>query len=181
MLAVASGPDTGTHQQKPPETVKQVNLERYTGLWYEIARLPNRFQKKCAGETTADYSLREDGKITVVNECKKLDGKIDRIKGIAKVVDKNTNARLKVSFFSLLGFSLFWGDYWIIGLDDNYRWAIIGSPNRKYGWILAREPHLGSEQLQYIYQILEKQGYNPGEFQMTPQVSNNKSSPESTH
>jgi apolipoprotein D and lipocalin family protein len=180
-LAIISASDENGKKRKPPETVEEVDLKKYAGLWYEIARMPNRFQKNCAGETTADYMLREDGKITVINQCRKFDGKIDRIEGIAKVVNPPSNSKLKVSFFKFLGLSLFWGDYWILGLDMDYHWAIVGSPNRKYGWILARNPELNDGQMSTIFQILEKQGYTPDTFQLTPQSHTGKATPESGH
>lgn len=116
------------------KTVAQVDLSRYVGLWHEVAKIPNKFQKQCARGTTAEYTLREDGRITVVNRCIRENGDPDEAKGEAKIVDPATNARLKVSFVSFLGWRPFWGDYWIIGLDDQYQWAVIGTPDRKYGW-----------------------------------------------
>jgi apolipoprotein D and lipocalin family protein len=152
-----------------PQTVPQVDLQKYAGLWYEIAKIPNRFQKKCAGHTTAEYTLRDDNKIKVVNRCVKEDGSVEEIEGIAKVVDPVSQTRLKVSFFRPLGISLFWGDYWIIGLGQDYEYAIVGTPNRKYGWILSRKPQLSKDKLEDIFQQLREQGYRPEDFQMTPQ------------
>lgn len=152
-----------------PTTVASVDLNRYTGLWYEIARLPNRFQKKCVRNTTASYRLLPDAKIEVVNRCFQADGKADEVKGIAKVVDTVSNSKLKVSFFRPLGISLFWGDYWIIGLGENYEYAVVGTPNRKYGWILARQSRLEPAQLDKIFELLQQQGYHPADFVMTPQ------------
>jgi apolipoprotein D and lipocalin family protein len=150
-------------------TVTKVDLERYKGLWYEIAKIPNRFQKKCARGTTAQYALREDGKIDVINRCFDKEGKSIDAKGIARVVDSESNAKLKVSFVKVLGLSLFWGDYWIIGLGEDYEYAIVGVPNRKYGWILSRTPSLSQEKLEETFNILREQGYNPEEFEMTQQ------------
>lgn len=145
-------------------TVRKVDLNKYAGLWYEIARIPNRFQKQCLQNTTAQYSLREDGKIEVINRCLKESGEIDEIKGIAKIADTETNAKLKVSFVRFLGISLFWADYWIIDLSEDYQWAVVGTPSRKYGWILARQPELSQEVLEQINQSLREQGYDPTEF-----------------
>lgn len=153
----------------PPATVPSVDLERYAGLWYEIAKIPNRFQKKCAGNTTAYYSIRSDGKIDVINRCMKQNGDFDEARGIARVEDPLSNAKLKVSFVRFLGMSLFWGDYWIIGLGDNYEYAVVGTPNRKYGWILARNPKLDEATLQTITELLREQGYDPADFEMTRQ------------
>jgi apolipoprotein D and lipocalin family protein len=149
------------------QTVNKVDLNKYIGLWYEIAKIPNSFQDQCAYGTTAEYKLLEDGNIQVINKCFKEDGEADVADGLAKVVDKKTNSKLEVSFFSILGFRPFWGDYWIIGLDDNYQWAIVGSPNRKYGWILSRTQSLPDETMNKIFSILKDQFYNPDEFEMT--------------
>lgn len=157
----------GAQQAEPLTTVQQVDLSRYTGLWYEIARMPNRFQKKCARGTTAEYVLREDGRIDVLNSCITKEGKTTRAKGLARVVDATTNAKLQVSFVSLLGLRLFWGDYWIIGLGDDYEYAVIGHPERKYGWILSRTPQLEPAVLDAIHILLREKGYNPEEFVRT--------------
>ena len=151
----------------PLKTVNQVDLKKYIGLWYEIAKIPNSFQEQCAYGTTAEYKLLEDGNIQVINKCYTKDGEADVAEGLAKVVDKTTNSKLEVSFFSILGFRPFWGDYWIIGLADNYQWAVVGSPNRKYGWILSRTPTLPDETMNKIFSILKEQYYNPDEFEMT--------------
>jgi apolipoprotein D and lipocalin family protein len=150
-------------------TINQVDLNKYIGLWYEIAKIPNSFQDQCAYGTTAEYKFLEDGDIQVINKCYKNDGEADIAEGLAKVVDKKTNSKLEVSFFSILGFRPFWGDYWIIGLDDNYQWAVVGSPNRKYGWILSRKPSLSDDTMQKIFTLLKDQHYNPEKFEMTVQ------------
>ena len=150
-----------------PATVDFVDLSRYVGLWYEIVKIPNRFQRNCAYGTTAEYSLRDDGKIDVVNRCFDEDGKMDEAKGVAKIVDNVSNAKLKVSFVSIFGWRLFWGDYWIIGLDPEYHWAIVGAPDRKYGWILCRSTHLTENEQQKIFSILREQGYQPEDFEFT--------------
>ena len=157
------------HENMKPVPVEFVNLERYAGLWYEIAKIPNRFQRKCVSGTTAQYSLREDGRIDVVNRCLDREGKPIEAKGIARIMDAKSNAKLKVSFVSIFGKYLFWGDYWIIGLDQSYNYAVIGGPTHKYGWILSRQPRLTSEELEKIFSILREQGYDPANFEMTEQ------------
>lgn len=154
-------------KSNPPETVPYVDLNRYAGLWYEIAKIPNRFQRHCVEGTTAQYKLRKDGRISVINSCIETDGSRDEADGVAKIVDKKSNAKLEVSFFSILGIRPFWDDYWIIGLDENYQYAVIGTPNLKYGWILSRTPELSQAQLDEALSILVKQGYNPDDFEMT--------------
>ena len=155
--------------KEPVTTVDHVNLQNYTGTWYEIAKIPNSFQDQCVGNTTASYSLNDDGSIKVVNKCKDDEGDMDSAEGLANVVDTKSNSKLEVSFVSIFGIHLFWGDYWIIGLSDDYSYAVIGTPNRKYGWILSRTPQLSEEKLNEAYDILRKNGYNPKDFVMTPQ------------
>ncbi len=154
-----------------PVTVDSVDLNKYVGLWYEIAKLPNRFQKSCARNTTARYKLRDDHKIEVINKCIEEDGDTNEVEGIAKIVDSKTNAKLEVSFVRILGIQLFWGDYWIIGLDKDYRYAVVGTPSRKYGWILSRTPNLSTEDMNTIFNILRSQGYEPKDFVMTQQLT----------
>jgi len=151
----------------PLTTVKQVDLNKYAGLWYEVAKIPNSFQDHCAYGTTAEYKLQKDGSIQVINKCYDENGEADIADGVANIVDKETNAKLEVSFVSFLGIRPFWGDYWIIGLDENYEWAVIGTPGRKYGWVLSRTPSLSEETMQKIFEILKFQHYNPDNFELS--------------
>jgi apolipoprotein D and lipocalin family protein len=150
-------------------TVKQVDLNRYAGLWYELAKIPNSFQDQCAYGTTAEYQIQKDGSIQVINKCYDENGEPDIADGVANVVDNKSNAKLEVSFVSFLGIRPFWGDYWIIGLDENYQWAVIGTPSRKYGWILSRKQSLPDETMQEVFGILKSQNYNPEDFEMSKQ------------
>jgi len=124
----------------PLDTVSYVDLEQYVGKWYEIARLPQKFQKGCTA-TTADYSFRKDGDIKVLNSCRlnHPNGKLKQATGRAWVKDKHTNAKLKVQFFlSKFKIPFLAGKYWILELGDDYEYVMIGDPSRKYFWILAR-------------------------------------------
>lgn len=150
----------------PLRSVPFVDLKRYAGTWFEIARYPNRFQRNCDGDTTVDYSLRDDGKIDVVNSCRKRDGTFTMSKGTAKVVDGKTNSRLKVTFFWP-----FSGHYWIIGLDSDYQYAVVGEPDRKYVWILSRTPGLPPLPYEEATRIIRDAGYDPGRLLRTPQSS----------
>lgn len=154
-----------------PTTVASVDLNRYAGRWYEIARYPNRFQKQCAGNTTADYKLLPNGRIEVLNQCRERDGSVKAAKGEAKIVDKATNAQLKVRFApSFLSFLPFvWGDYWIVDLGPNYEYSVVGSPNRKYFWILARESRLDEQTYAGILERAKARGFDPDKVVKTPQ------------
>jgi len=148
-----------------PSTVESVDLERYLGTWYEIASYPAWFQKDCTA-VTAEYSLRDDGLISVVNSCRKktLNGKLKQSTGRAKIIDTGRNSKLKVSFFGP-----FWGPYWIIDLDENYQWAVVGVPNRKYLWILSRTPQMDEDTYAGILDRLVDQGYDPSRLNKTLQ------------
>ena len=154
-------------QQNPPTTVENVDLNKYTGRWNEISKIPNRFQKHCVSGTTAEYKLMQNGRIEVINSCIDESGERDMAEGVARVVDKNSNAKLEVSFFSILGWRPFWGDYWIIGLDENYQWVVVGTPDRKYGWVLSRTKELHAETLSTVQKILTEQGYDWNDFVKT--------------
>src|SRR5512133_1315664 len=145
-------------------TVPAVDLNRYVGRWYEIARYPNRFQKQCAGDVTATYAAAEDGKIEVLNSCRNKDGKNETARGRAKLADRNSKAKLRVTFFWP-----FYGDYWIIGLDPEYRWAVVGEPSRKYLWILSRSPRMDEPDYRRVVSIAREKGYDPSRLVPTPQ------------
>ena len=147
----------------PLTVVNAVNLDRYLGKWYEIASYPSWFQKGCIG-STAEYSLLSDGKIQVVNRCRKgsPEGPLKESKGKAEVVDTTTNAKLKVWFFWP-----FKGDYWIIDLDPEYQWAVVGEPSRKYLWILSRTPAMEDTVYQGILERLLPKGYDPDKLRRT--------------
>lgn len=156
-------------QQNIIKTVDSVDIKKYTGLWYEISKIPNRFQDQCEKNATAEYRIDEDGDIVVTNSCIDYEDKLDVAEGVAKVVDKQSNAKLEVSFVSILGWNIFWGDYWILGLEKDYKYAVIGTPSRKYGWILSRTPQLEQQDLDECYKILEDNGYNLNKFELSTQ------------
>jgi apolipoprotein D and lipocalin family protein len=137
------------------QTVPRVELPRYLGTWYELASFPQSFQRGCTA-TTATYSLLEDGDIQVLNRCRlnSLDGEEKVATGRARVVDRQTNAKLEVSFFRP-----FWGDYWIIQLEPDYQYAVVGHPGRDYLWILSRTPIVDDATYEGILAKLKADGY----------------------
>lgn len=141
--------------QAPLATVAHVDLTRYAGLWYEVARYPNRFERMCDRNVTATYTLRPDGKIGVVNACLRSDGSRTLARGWARVADPQTSAKLKVTFFWP-----FFGNYWILDLSPDYRYAVVGEPGRKYLWILSRTPQMEPEQYSGITSRLAGMGYD---------------------
>ncbi len=145
---------SATHAPLPPlAVVSHVELSRYTGTWYEIARYPNSFQKDCI-HSSAVYKLKADGSVSVLNSCQKK-GVMKTSEGKARVVDPITNAKLKVSFFWP-----FSGDYWIIDLGEDYDYAVVSEPRRKYLWILARDPQMDDRLYAEILQRLQEKGFD---------------------
>lgn len=147
----------------PPKTVPHVDLKKYMGKWYEIASFPNWFQKGCQC-TTAQYSL-QGKEVKVINQCYKGNPlKLSQAKGKAWAVDDNSNAKLKVQFFWP-----FKGDYWILHLTPGYQQVLIGSPNHKYLWILARQRHISNSVYQQLVGIAKQQGFNVSKLVRTNQ------------
>ena len=151
-------------QRSELEVVPHVDLNRYVGHWYEIARLPNRFEKKCADSVTATYRLLTDGKVEVVNRCRKSSGSYTTATGKAKVVDKATNAKLKVTFFWP-----FYGDYWVLDLGANYEYAVVGSPDRKYLWILSRNRQMDENLYRTLLAKMAARGFKTDQMIKTSQ------------
>lgn len=146
-----------------PQPAKSVEISRYLGRWYEIARYEQAFQKGCDG-VTADYALRSDGKIAVLNSCRKPDGKQKQAQGKAKIVDTATGAKLKVSFFGP-----FYGDYWVLDRADDYSWSIVGEPSGRYLWILSRQAQLAAPQRDALIARVKALGYDTGMLRITGQ------------
>ena len=161
LAGCASGPGTPA---APLPTVASVDLARYAGAWYEVASLPNRFQKQCVADTQARYRPVGDD-IEVRNRCRTADGTVEDITGIAKVVPGSGNARLRVSFFRP-----FYGDYWILAFGPDQRWVLVGEPKRQFGWVLSRTPQLPAAELDAALARAEALGYDRRAFKATPQT-----------
>jgi apolipoprotein D and lipocalin family protein len=147
--------------------VPSVDLKRYAGVWYEIARFPTRFQKDCASDVTATYTLKPDGDVEVLNACKEAGGKTKQAKGTAKLADKKgPNSKLKVTFFWP-----FYGDYWIIDLDPDYKWALVGAPGRNYLWMLSRTPQISDGLYQELVEAAKQKGFDSGRLVRTSQTA----------
>ena len=153
---------------EPLVTVGDVDLARYAGQWHEVAKYPNRFQQQCVGDTTATYALRDDGKVSVANRCRTRDG-YEEVSGVARRVDGRTD-RLQVSFLpvALRWLPIGWGDYWVIELAPDYRYAVVGEPSRQYLWVLSRTPALSPEDRRAIEARLPAHGYDPARLVDSP-------------
>lgn len=147
------------------QTVSNVDLNRYMGTWYEIARFPHSFEKDLVG-VTATYRIKDNGKVEVLNQGYKntLDGKLKKAKGFAKVPDPNEPGRLKVYFFWPFG-----GDYLILDLDENYQWVLIGSNTRNYLWILSRTPQMPEAEYHRLVEKARLVGYDISRIELVEQ------------
>lgn len=145
----------------PVQSVPQLDISRYAGEWHEIAHLPMFFQRKCVGDITARYTLDDDGEIGVRNACRTRGGAIDVAEGTARLV-KGHPGQLQVRFAPdvLDWLPLVWADYWVIDLDPNYQWAVVGEPDREYLWILSRTPMMERALLDQIKARAEAMGYD---------------------
>jgi apolipoprotein D and lipocalin family protein len=168
-----AGPADGAPLMRAPlQVVAPVDLKRYAGLWHEQARLPNRFQKRCTGAVSAEYTLREDGSIEVRNRCLQADGSFDESVGSARAVPvagQPGAGRLEVRFApEWLGWlPLVWGDYWILKLDRDYQVALVGTPNRQYLWVLSRVPLLDPAALQAELDYARTLGFDVDKVELT--------------
>jgi apolipoprotein D and lipocalin family protein len=164
--AAASSPTT-----PPVRTVPFVDLDRYVGHWYEIARFPNRFQSQCVGDVRATYARRSDGRLDVVNRCRVAEGETEA-RGVARIVDERTLSKLKVRFAPawLSWLPVVWGDYWIIALAPDYSWVVVGAPGRDYLWILARAPQLDDDSIAVARAAARDNGFDADRLVPTPQA-----------
>ena len=142
--------------EPPLEVVNSVDINRYLGKWHEIARYPNWFQEDCY-DITAYYELNDDGSIKVINRCKdrQLNGKIREAVGIAHIVEHSNNTKLKVSFHWP-----FYGNYWIVGLGDDYEYAVVSEPKRQYLWILSRKPTMDTVKYDDVVKFLKERNFD---------------------
>ena len=144
-----------------PKTIEKLDLDRYGGLWHEVARLPNRFQDLCASNVNANYRKLPSGSIEVINRCLNEQGEVKEVVGEARVVEVQSNAKLEVRFApAWLSFiPLVWGDYWVLHVEPDYSAAVVGSPDRKFLWVLARNPQLNSKAIDGLVEKAKAQGF----------------------
>lgn len=162
--ACALNPAGKSGDTRVPEPAKPVDLSRYLGRWYELARYENGFERDCEA-VTAEYTLRDDGLIDVINSCHKggVGGPPDVSKGRAKIVAGSGDAKLKVSFFG----PFFFGDYWVLDHADDYAWSIVGEPSGRYLWILTREAIPNASVKDALIERVRALGYDTSMLRMT--------------
>ena len=171
--ALAACASTGPQSVSTVQAVPAIDASRYTGKWYEVARLPNRFQDQCAGNVTATYEQDGRGGLSVINQCLTENGKTERAVGRARRISE-TEGKLKVSFLpsllSRLSWLPFgWGDYWILDLPSDYSHALVGSPDKKFLWVLSRNPRINEPLYFRLLQKAAEMGYDTEAIERTPQ------------
>lgn len=152
-------------------TVAEFDSQRYLGRWHQIALLPNRFQAKCVDQTTADYARGESGELVVTNQCRNAKSETVQVVGEARVNQKYRDpARLQVRFAPrwLSWLDSVWGDYWVISVDPDYQTALVGSPDRRFLWILARQPSLNSLAYAELVSLAKAQGFDIDKLKREP-------------
>lgn len=162
LFALIAAP--GLKAQNLPEvtTIESLDLERYQGLWFEIASIPQSFSANCESNTQAEYELLEDGKVSVLNSCLTQEGELSQAEGRARINPEfKQSSRLQVTFVNL--FSWWWvaaGDYWVLDIDPDYQWSLVGHPERKSLWILSRTQTLSKADLLKMRELIEAQAYD---------------------
>jgi len=153
------------------KTIPALDVPRYMGVWFEIAKFPNWFQRKCTGAARAEYSLQSDGTVQIVNRCRIEGGATIEAVGAARQVGPASSPKLEVRFApAWLSFlPLVWGDYWVIDLDERYQLVAVSEPKRDYLWILARTPHVDPDAYQSLLARLSRMGFDLSRLQATPQ------------
>ena len=155
-------------EERPLATVTALDLDRYLGTWYEIARYPNFFERMCVRDITADYARNADGTIKVVNACRKDDGGMTSAQGVARVVVPPAKLQVRFAPDWLAFLPFLWGDYWVIELAPDYGYVVVGEPGRGYLWILARSPQMPESTLADIVARLPALGYDPAKLIRVP-------------
>ena len=155
----------------PVRMIASLDVPKYLGTWYEIAKFPNWFQKKCVGNTKAVYSMRADSNLKVLNSCKNADGVVSEAEGTARQIGAQDSPKLEVRFApAWLSFlPMVWGDYWVIDLDPQYQVAAVSDPKREYLWVLSRTPQLDKKVYEDLLQRLQAQQFDVRKLEITPQ------------
>jgi apolipoprotein D and lipocalin family protein len=158
-------------EESSVKTIPSLDVPRYMGTWYEIAKFPNWFQKKCVSNTQAVYSVRPDGNLKVLNSCKTADGEISQAEGTARQLGAKDSPKLEVRFApAWLSFlPMVWGDYWVIDLDTQYQVAAVSDPTREYLWVLSRTPQIDKKTYDALLERLHNQQFDIRKLELTQQ------------
>ena len=171
LFLAAVFPALAADSTSPLQTIQQLDVPRYMGTWFEIAKYPNRFQKQCVRNTSAQYSLQQDSTVQVLNRCQLATGEMDEALGQARQVGNANSPKLKVRFAPawLSWLPMVWGDYWVIDLDSNYELVAVSEPSREYLWVLARTPQVDKAKYDALLSRLQSRGFDLNKLELSPQ------------
>ena len=171
LLALGSSQAIAQQSDQAVKTVASLDVPRYLGTWYEIAKFPNWFQKKCVSNTKAVYTAKPDGNLQVLNSCKTAGGETSEAEGLARQIGAKDSPKLEVRFAPewLSFLPLVWGDYWVIDLDSQYQVAAVSDPRREYLWVLSRTPQMDPKVYADLLQRLKQQQFDIQKLELTPQ------------
>jgi apolipoprotein D and lipocalin family protein len=169
-VVTAPSPSRAQTRRPVPRAVDHVDLKRYAGRWYEIARLPNAREKHCVGDVTLHYLMRDDGHVEVVTRCQTADGKMRETRGVGRTRGGASSGRLEVryapAFFSFI--PSVWKDHWILGLGPDYTWTVVGMPSHEHLWILSRLPEMSRSSYQQALEVADGNGFDIRQVVKTP-------------
>jgi apolipoprotein D and lipocalin family protein len=176
LLSPVAAPAQTAAPPEPLQTIARLDVGRYLGTWYEIAKYPNRFQRQCVADTSALYRLRDDGQLDVINRCRQANGEVAEAVGRARQDGPADLPKLKVRFAPawLSWLPMVWGNYWVIDLDPGYQLVAVSEPSREYLWVLSRTPTVEAGTYQALLNRLREKGFDLGRLEKTAQpVSKN--------
>lgn len=171
LLVPLAAPAQSPAAPGPLKTIERLDVGRYLGTWYEIAKYPNRFQRQCVADTQALYRLRDDGQLDVVNRCRQANGELAEAVGRARQIGGADAPRLEVRFAPawLSWLPLVWGNYWVIDLDPAYQLVAVSEPDREYLWVLSRTPTVDAAAYQSLLGRLQAQGFDLSKLELSAQ------------
>ena len=171
LIGLGSSQATAQQSDQAVQTIASLDVPRYLGTWYEIAKFPNWFQKKCVSNTKAVYTAKPDGNLRVLNSCKTAGGETSEAEGLARQIGAKDSPKLEVRFAPewLSFLPLVWGDYWVIDLDSQYQVAAVSDPRREYLWVLSRTPQLDPKVYADLLQRLKQQQFDIQKLELTSQ------------
>lgn len=172
-VALLAMPAVVASDSQPLQTIESLDVPRYMGTWYEVAKYPNRFQKQCVRNTSAEYSLQKDGTVKVLNQCQLASGEMDEAEGQARQLGGVNSPKLEVRFAPvwLSWLPMVWGKYWVIDLDAQYQLVAVSEPRQEYLWVLARTPKVDKANYDALLQRLKAKGFDLGRLELSPQGS----------
>lgn len=175
MAACVLGGPVASAQTKAPaeplQTIERLDVARYLGTWYEIAKYPNRFQRQCVADTQALYRQRDDGQLDVINRCRQANGEMTEAVGRARQIGAADSPKLEVRFAPawLSWLPMVWGDYWVIDLDPAYQLVAVSEPKREYLWVLSRTPTVDAAAYQALLGRLQGKGFDLSKLELSAQ------------